>query len=97
MKKLPDNQIAFYQAPDGSVNIEVLFAEENMWLTQKKMADLFDTSIPNINMHLKNIFNSDELDRNSVIKEFLITAADGKNYTTKKCRTKIIFPTLIAR
>ena len=83
MKKIPDNQIAFYQAPDGSVNIEVLFAEENIWLTQKKMAELFDTSIPNVNMHLKNIFDSRELDKNSVIKEFLTTAADGKNYTTK--------------
>ena len=39
-KKLPDNQIAFYQTPDGSVNIEVLFARENMWLTQKRMAEL---------------------------------------------------------
>jgi len=42
MKKLPDNQIAFYQSPDGSVNIEVLYAKENIWLTQKKMAELFD-------------------------------------------------------
>jgi len=44
MKKLPDNQIAFYKSPDGSVNIEVLYAEENIWLTQKKMAELFDTT-----------------------------------------------------
>ncbi len=82
-KKLPDNQITFYQTPDGAVNIEVLYADENIWLTQKKMAELFDTSIPNINMHLKNIFSSRELSQNSVIKEFLITAADGKNYKTK--------------
>ncbi len=41
MKKVPDNQIAFYQSPDGLVNIEVLFAEENIWLMQKKMAELF--------------------------------------------------------
>ena len=39
MKKLPDNQIAFYKSPDGSVNIEVLYAEENIWLTQKKMVN----------------------------------------------------------
>jgi len=83
MKKIPDNQIAFYQAPDGSVNIEVLYAEENIWLTQKKMAELFDTSVPNINIHLKNILDSQELDQNSVIKNFLITASDGKNYNTK--------------
>ena len=83
MKKLPDNQIAFYQSPDGSVNIEVFYSEENIWLTQKKMAELFDTTVPNINMHLKNIFKSGELDINSVIKDFLITASDGKKYKTK--------------
>ncbi|GAF86130.1 unnamed protein product, partial [marine sediment metagenome] len=48
MKKLPDNQIAFYQLQDGSINIEVFYAEENIWLTQKKMAVLFDTTPQNI-------------------------------------------------
>ena len=83
MKKLPDNQIAFYQSPDGSINIEVYFAEENIWLTQKKMAELFDTSVPNINMHLKNIRASKELGQESVIKDFLTTASDNKLYKTK--------------
>lgn len=83
MKKIPDDQITFYQSENGRVNIEVFYSEENIWLTQKKMAELFDTSIPNINMHLKNIFDSKELNINSVIKEFLITADDGKNYKTK--------------
>jgi len=83
MKKLPDNKIVFYQSPDGSVNIEVFYAEENIWLTQKKMAELFDTTVPNINMHLKNVFNSGELDKKAVIKDFLITASDEKKYKTK--------------
>ena len=83
MKKLPDNHIAFYQSPDGSINIEVYFAEENIWLTQKKMAELFDTSVPNINMHLKNIRASKELGQESVIKDFLTTASDNKLYKTK--------------
>ena len=52
MKKMPDNQIAFYQSPDGSANIEVLYAEENIWLSQKKMAELFDVRIPTVNEHL---------------------------------------------
>ena len=82
-KKLPDNQIAFYQSPDGAVNIEVFYAEENIWLTQKKIAELFDTTIPNVNMHLRNIFSKDELNRDSVIKDFLTTASDGKNYKTQ--------------
>jgi len=48
MKKLSDNQITFYQSPDGSVNIEVLYSEENIWLSQKKIAELFDTTPQNI-------------------------------------------------
>ena len=72
MKKLPDNQIAFYQSPDGSVNIEVLFAEENIWLTQKKMAELFDCSTDNISLHLKNIYQEKEVDQKSTNEEFLL-------------------------
>lgn len=51
-----DNQIAIYQSPDGLVNIEVLYADENIWLTQKKMAELFDCSSDNVSLHLKNIY-----------------------------------------
>jgi hypothetical protein len=83
MKKLPDNQIAFYQSPDGSVNIEVLYAEENIWLSQKKMAELFDTTKQNISLHLNNIFKNGELSKDSVVKDFLTTASDGKSYKTK--------------
>ena len=71
MKKLPDNQIAFYQSPDGSVNIEVLYAEENIWLTQKKMAELFDTTPQNITQHLKNIYTESEADQTATCKDFL--------------------------
>ncbi len=83
MKKIPDNQIAFYQSPDGSVNIEVLFSEDNIWLTQKKMAELFDTTKQNVSLHLSNIFSEGELSENSVVKDFLTTALDGKKYQTK--------------
>ncbi len=83
MKKIPDNQIVFYQSLDGSVNIEVLFAEENTWLAQKKMAELFDTTKQNISLHLSNIFSDGELLESSVVKDFLTTASDGKNYQTK--------------
>ncbi|MEK7818609.1 MAG: hypothetical protein AAB255_02315 [Bacteroidota bacterium] len=77
MKKLPDNQIAFYQSPDGSVNIEVLFAEENIWLTQKKMAELFDCSTDNISLHLKNIYQEKEVDQKSTNEEFLLVQKKG--------------------
>jgi len=63
--------------------IDVRVEDENIWLTQKLIAKLFDVHIATINEHLKNIFNSDELYEDSVIRKFLITASDGKNYNTK--------------
>lgn len=72
--KLQDNQIAIYETEDGKIKIGVLFFEENLWLTQKLMAELFETTTPNVNMHLKSIFKEKELEQDSVIKDFLITA-----------------------
>ncbi|MFA4831288.1 MAG: hypothetical protein WC862_02550 [Patescibacteria group bacterium] len=83
-KDNPQSQIILYQTEDGQTRVEVRFEHENVWLSQKLMADLFGTTVANINIHLKNIFQSRELGQNSVIKEFLITAADGKKYSTKQ-------------
>ncbi len=77
MKKLPDNQIVFYQSPDGSVHIEVLYVEENIWLTQKKMAELFGTTPQNITMHLKNIYASGEIEQSATCKDFLQVQQEG--------------------
>jgi hypothetical protein len=76
------SQILFYQSEDGSSRIEVRLDEGTVWLTQARIAELYQTSIPNINMHIRNILNDDELEKNSVIKEYLTTAADGKHYHT---------------
>src|SRR3989339_1479503 len=84
MKKLPDNQIAFYQSPDGSVNIEVLYAEENIWLTQKKMAELFDCSTDNISLHLKNIYQENEVDQKSTAEEFSVVQKEGKREISRE-------------
>ena len=78
-----NSQIIIYQTENGETKLEVRLENETVWLTQKLMAELFQTTIPNINMHISNIFIEGELDANSVIKDFLITAADGKNYRTK--------------
>ncbi|MFH1692516.1 MAG: RhuM family protein, partial [Candidatus Omnitrophota bacterium] len=78
MKKLPDNQIVFYQSLEGSVHIEVLYAEENIWLTQKKMAELFGTTPQNITMHLKNIYASGEIEQSATCKDFLQVQQEGK-------------------
>lgn len=64
-------------------SIEMRYEDENIWLTQKMMATLYDVSISAINQHLKTIFNDGELNEISVIKNFLITANDGKSYNTK--------------
>lgn len=69
--------------------IEVIVDEESVWLSQKLMAELFGTTRNNITMHLKEIFNR-ELDENSVCKDFLHTAEDGKNYNTKYYNLDVI-------
>jgi hypothetical protein len=84
--KQPDlpakGQFLVYQTEDGQVKIDVRLQGETAWLTQAHMATLFQTTVPNVNMHLRNIFAEGELQAGSVIQEFLITAADGKNYRT---------------
>jgi hypothetical protein len=76
-------QFLVYIAEDGRTKLEVRLENETVWLTQAHIAKLFQTTIPNISMHLRNVFAEGELQADSVIKEFLITAADGKNYATK--------------
>ena len=73
----------FYKTPDRKVEVEIFLHNENLWLTQKKMADLFDVNIPAISKHLKNIFQNGELDEKSVISILETTAKDGKQYKTK--------------
>ena len=82
-KKLPDNQITVYQTPDGKINIEVLYANENIWLSQKRIAELFDVDRSVVTKHLKNIFSENELQEDSVCANFAHTAEDGKEYQTK--------------
>ncbi|MDP2193934.1 MAG: virulence RhuM family protein [Alphaproteobacteria bacterium] len=64
-------------------SVEMRYEDENIWLTQKMMATLYDISVSGINQHLKRIFADNELEEDSVIKQYLITATDGKTYNTK--------------
>ncbi|MHB8881556.1 MAG: death-on-curing protein [Thermodesulfovibrionales bacterium] len=75
--KLSNSQILVYQAETGQLTTDVRLENETVWLTQKLMAELFQTSEPNINMHVNNMFEEGELELDPVIKEFLTTAADG--------------------
>lgn len=78
----PNNEIILYQ-PDASVKLEVRLEDETVWLTQQQIADLFGVKQPAISKHLKNIFESEELDEASVHSILEYTAADGKLYRTK--------------
>ena len=68
---------------DSDESVEMRYEDENIWLTQKMLATLYDVSVPAINQHLKKIFDDGELEEDSVIKKYLITAADGKSYNAK--------------
>jgi hypothetical protein len=76
-------EFLIFTQQSGESGIEVRYEEGSIWLTQKLMAELFDVTTPTINEHLKNIFESNELVQNSVIRKFLTTANDGKNYNTQ--------------
>jgi hypothetical protein len=76
------SDIILYSSPDGNVRVEVIYSGETFWLTQKRMAELFGVEIPAISKHLKNIFETGELQESSVISKMETTAADGKNYVT---------------
>lgn len=85
-----ESQILLYQTEDGRQRIEVRLENETVWLSQKLMAELFQTTPQNINIHLKNIFSEGELSSKSVSKESLITASDGKKYRTQLYRLESI-------
>jgi hypothetical protein len=73
--------LTFVAAGGGSeASVEMRYEDENIWLTQKMMATLYDVSVSAINQHLKRIFADNELEEEAVIKQYLTTAADGKNY-----------------
>ena len=72
-----NSQIIIYQTETGETKLEVRLENETVWLTQKLMAELFQTTIPNINIHLKNIFDEGELNPKATIKDFLIVRLDG--------------------
>lgn len=75
---------------DSDASVEMRYEDENIWLTQKMMAVLYDVSVPTINEHIKKIFSDSELQEDSVIRKFRITASDGKNYNTNHYSLQMI-------
>ena len=94
MKKKPANQETFitrssaaeyltFITAKGEGGVEAVYADEDVWLSQKMMAALYDIDVRTINYHLLKVFKDSELEENSVIRKFRITAADGKTYQTQ--------------
>ena len=74
------SNILIYQNESGNIKVDVKFEDESIWLSQKQLAVVFGKSIKTINEHIINIFDDEELDKNAVIRNYRITASDGKNY-----------------
>ena len=75
-----EQNIIIYKTQDGKVSIALYAKDGSVWMNQNQLAELFDTSKQNISLHIINILEDNELDKNSVVKDYLTTASDGKNY-----------------
>jgi hypothetical protein len=77
---MKESEIIIYNTDDGKASVSLMAKDGTVWMNQKQLAELFATSVPNINMHIANILKEGELEQNSVIKNYLTTATDGKKY-----------------
>ena len=82
--------ILIYQTEDGNTKIDVRLESETVWMTQKAIAELYQSTKQNVSLHIKNILEEKELVENSVVKFHLTTARDGKNYKTKHYNLEMI-------
>ncbi|TXL61097.1 virulence RhuM family protein [Cerasibacillus terrae] len=85
-----ETNILIYQTEEGNTKIDVRLENETVWMTQKAIAELYQSTKQNISLHIKNIFEEKELDEDSVVKFYLTTARDGKNYKTKHYNLEMI-------
>ncbi len=85
-----ENEIVLFETEDEKVRLTVPIQEDTVWLTQAQMTELFDTSKQNVSLHINNCFKEGELDKGSVVKDFLTTASDGKKYKTKYYNLDVI-------
>ena len=74
----PQSDVLMYQTEDGHTRIGVRLAEESVWLTQASMAELFQTSVPNVSIHLRNVYEDEELSEEATVKDYLIVRAEGR-------------------
>lgn len=85
-----EESVVVYRTADNTLQLDVQLADETVWLTQQQMTVLFDTSKQNVSLHINNIFKEGELDKDSVVKDYLTTATDGKKYRTSYYNLDVI-------
>jgi prophage maintenance system killer protein len=86
MTQAPGGEILVYEASDGGVRVEVKLERDTVWLTQRQMADLFDTSTDNVGLHLKNIFADSELEEAATTVDFLVVQSEGKRRVRRQVK-----------
>ncbi|MDQ1257808.1 MAG: hypothetical protein QG656_2414, partial [Candidatus Hydrogenedentes bacterium] len=83
LEQAPEGEFLLYQTADGRTRIECRFQEENIWLTQRMIADLFQTSVPNVNQHLRTVYEDGELFRKATLKKYLTVQTEGNRQVTR--------------
>ena len=78
-----EQNLIIYRSDDGKASVALYARDGSIWLSQGQLAELFATSTPNISMHISNILEEKELQESSVVKDYLTTAADGKEYSVR--------------
>ena len=82
----PGGEVIVYESPEGGGSIDVRFKDESVWLTQRQMAEVFQSTPENILMHLRNVFSSRELDAEATTKDFLVVRSEGKRSVRRKIK-----------
>lgn len=80
-----ENSLIIYNTIDGKASVVLYAHDGSVWMNLNQLAELFDTSVPNISMHIANVLKEGEQERNSVIKNYFTTASDGKKYEIGRC------------
>ena len=86
VRKTTDHQIEFYQTADGETGIDVRLEDQTVWLTQLQMSELFDTTLQNVQLHLSNIYQDEELSEGATIKDYLIVRSEGKRQVKRELK-----------
>lgn len=84
------SELILYQTDDGQARVQLRAEDGSVWLSQAQVAELFGTTVPNANIHIRNILKEGELATDAVVKQSLVAAADGKRYRTKLYRLEMI-------